>query len=207
MAEDGGLCFRSSTRSDEKAGEETSIKTFEQFMTEALAPSEEKLAAPGHKVLTSHPYEYNYTGHSIQDNKWKQFSYKHPKTGAVVHTFVNKRANPDQRIQHQVGNKWVSSGNLRTALASREEMGYFAEEEEDHHEFTKKLIGGNAPAEIEKVDRDGTLAKHYPEIKKLQGVAQPPKHHPEGDTYTHTMLLLHHLPPGTASAGCRGLSS
>src|SRR5208282_115065 len=35
-----------------------------------------------------------------------------------------------------------------------------------------------------------------PEITRMKGVAQPPQFHPEGDVWTHTLLLLEQLEPG-----------
>lgn len=36
----------------------------------------------------------------------------------------------------------------------------------------------------------GALARVFPEVDRLYGVPQPPKHHPEVDTGVHTMLVL-----------------
>jgi len=35
-----------------------------------------------------------------------------------------------------------------------------------------------------------------PEIAALEGIAQPPEYHPEGDVWTHTLLMLEGLPAG-----------
>ncbi|MEO8737173.1 MAG: HD domain-containing protein, partial [Edaphobacter sp.] len=37
-----------------------------------------------------------------------------------------------------------------------------------------------------------------PEATRMHGVQQPPQFHPEGDVWTHTMLLLEKLPPGAS---------
>lgn len=39
----------------------------------------------------------------------------------------------------------------------------------------------------------GLLRAVLPEVAALDGVAQPPQFHPEGDVFTHTMLMLHHM--------------
>jgi len=36
----------------------------------------------------------------------------------------------------------------------------------------------------------GALGAHFAEIAALRGVPQPPRHHPEGDAFEHTMLVL-----------------
>jgi tRNA nucleotidyltransferase (CCA-adding enzyme) len=40
------------------------------------------------------------------------------------------------------------------------------------------------------LDACGALAALLPELKALQGVPQPPEHHPEIDTYVHTGMVL-----------------
>ncbi|HEV2619064.1 MAG TPA: HD domain-containing protein, partial [Acidobacteriaceae bacterium] len=44
------------------------------------------------------------------------------------------------------------------------------------------------------LDEVGLLAQVLPEVVRLRGVEQPPEFHPEGDVWTHTMLLLEKLP-------------
>ena len=43
------------------------------------------------------------------------------------------------------------------------------------------------------------LAEVLPEVVRLRGVAQPPEFHPEGDVWTHTMLMLAQLPAGSSA--------
>lgn len=44
--------------------------------------------------------------------------------------------------------------------------------------------------------RDANLLAYVlPEIEAMQGVTQPPKHHPEGDVFVHTALVLDNVPP------------
>jgi poly(A) polymerase len=44
------------------------------------------------------------------------------------------------------------------------------------------------------LDETGLLEQVLPEIKRMQGVQQPPQFHPEGDVWIHTLLLLEGLP-------------
>lgn len=44
----------------------------------------------------------------------------------------------------------------------------------------------------------GLAAVVLPEVAAMDGVAQPPEHHPEGDVLTHVALVLQHCPPGDA---------
>lgn len=54
-----------------------------------------------------------------------------------------------------------------------------------------KILTGPAPGPgLRLLDELGLLAEVLPEIKAMQGVAQPPQFHPEGDVWTHTLLML-----------------
>jgi poly(A) polymerase len=46
------------------------------------------------------------------------------------------------------------------------------------------------------LDETALLAEVLPEVARMKGVAQPPQFHPEGDVWTHTLLLLDQLEPG-----------
>ena len=61
-------------------------------------------------------------------------------------------------------------------------------------ELTKMLTEGKARRAFELMDSCGLLAMVAPEISALHGVEQPPQYHPEGDVWTHTMMMLEGLP-------------
>jgi poly(A) polymerase len=63
-----------------------------------------------------------------------------------------------------------------------------------HEELSKLLTEGSARRGFELLDESGLLGEILPEISAMKGVAQPPEYHPEGDVWTHTLLLLHGLP-------------
>jgi len=65
-------------------------------------------------------------------------------------------------------------------------------------ELTRILTEGGARRGFELLDATGLLAQVLPEALKMQGVAQPPEFHPEGDVWTHTLLLLEKLPAGSS---------
>lgn len=60
-------------------------------------------------------------------------------------------------------------------------------------ELVKILTEGSPRRGFELLDQTGLLAVILPEIKALQGVAQPPQFHPEGDVWTHTLMMLEGL--------------
>ena len=63
-------------------------------------------------------------------------------------------------------------------------------------ELTKMLTEGHARRAFELLDETGLLAEVLPEVARMKGVEQPPNFHPEGDVWTHTLLLLAQLDAG-----------
>jgi poly(A) polymerase len=63
-------------------------------------------------------------------------------------------------------------------------------------EILKILTEGGARRGFELLDQTSLLAEVLPEVKKFQGVAQPPEFHPEGDVWTHTLMMLERLGSG-----------
>ncbi|HEX3153908.1 MAG TPA: CCA tRNA nucleotidyltransferase, partial [Candidatus Angelobacter sp.] len=63
-------------------------------------------------------------------------------------------------------------------------------------EILKMLTEGQARRAFELLDETNLLEQVLPEIKKMQGVQQPPQYHPEGDVWIHTLMLLEGLPAG-----------
>jgi poly(A) polymerase len=70
-------------------------------------------------------------------------------------------------------------------------------------EIVRILTEGDARRGFELLDDSGLLAHVLPEVAALQGVEQSPDYHPEGDVYTHTLLLLAqlHQPTETLALG------
>src|SRR5260221_1334788 len=62
-------------------------------------------------------------------------------------------------------------------------------------EILKMLTEGHARRAFELLDEATLLEQVLPEIKKMQGVEQPPQYHPEGDVWIHTLMLIEGLPP------------
>ena len=63
-------------------------------------------------------------------------------------------------------------------------------------ELVKILTEGRAERGFQLLDETGLLGHILPEITAMKGVEQPPKWHPEGDVFVHTLLLLRHLERG-----------
>jgi poly(A) polymerase len=72
-------------------------------------------------------------------------------------------------------------------------------------ELTRILTEGSARRGFELLDASGLLAQVLPEVVRLKGVEQPPQYHPEGDVWTHTLMLLDHLPAGVSATLAWGM--
>jgi len=65
--------------------------------------------------------------------------------------------------------------------------------ERKRDELLKMLTEGNAEGAFWYMECSGLLAVLLPEITAMKGVNQPPNFHPEGDVFTHTMIMLRFL--------------
>ena len=72
-------------------------------------------------------------------------------------------------------------------------------------ELTRILTEGHARRGFELLEETGLLAQVLPEIARMKGVQQPPQYHPEGDVWTHTMMLLEHLERGASATLAWGM--
>jgi poly(A) polymerase len=60
-------------------------------------------------------------------------------------------------------------------------------------ELTKMLTEGAARRAFELLEETWLLGEVLPEVRAMKGVAQPPQYHPEGDVWTHTLLMIEGL--------------
>ncbi len=65
--------------------------------------------------------------------------------------------------------------------------------ERNRDELVRILTEGGARRGFEMLFRTGLLRQLLSEIVALRGVEQPPEYHPEGDVWTHTMIMLEGL--------------
>jgi len=65
-------------------------------------------------------------------------------------------------------------------------------------ELLKMLTEGAARRAFELLDETGLLREVLPEVAAMKGVEQPPEYHPEGDVWTHTLILLDGLEAGSS---------
>ena len=57
-------------------------------------------------------------------------------------------------------------------------------------ELVRILTEGGARRGFELLDESGLLGDILPEVAAMKGVEQPPEYHPEGDVWTHTLMML-----------------
>ena len=88
---------------------------------------------------------------------------------------------------HPATHAAIQAQAAKITLVSRERI---------RDELTRMLTEGHARRAFELLDSTGLLIHVLPEVSRLKGVAQPPSYHPEGDVWTHTLLLLAQLNPG-----------
>ena len=60
-------------------------------------------------------------------------------------------------------------------------------------ELARILTEGGARRGFELLDESGLLEQVLPEVAAMKGVPQPPEYHPEGDVWTHVLLMLEQL--------------
>ena len=89
----------------------------------------------------------------------------------------------------------------RTFAAIRVMAGEIGQvsQERVRDELTRMLTEGAARRAFELLESTGLLREILPEIARMRGVEQPPQFHPEGDVWTHTLMLLEQLPAGCSA--------
>ncbi len=138
-----------------------------------------------------------------------------PETGELL-DFVNGRADLDAHLLRAIGEPAARfrEDHLRLLRAVRfaARLGFEIEPltlaairdlaplvarvsaERVRDELSRILTSGASRRGFEFLDSTGLLPHVLPEISALKGVQQPPEFHPEGDVWTHTLIMLDDLP-------------
>ncbi len=72
-------------------------------------------------------------------------------------------------------------------------------------EILRMLTEGRARRAFELLADSGLLEILLPEVARMRGVEQPPQFHPEGDVWTHTLMMLEGLPAGASATLALGV--
>jgi poly(A) polymerase len=137
-----------------------------------------------------------------------------PETGEVL-DYVNGRADLERHLVRAIGDPEARfrEDHLRLLRAVRfaARLSYAIEPktfeairashalilrvsaERIRDELIRILTEGGARRGFELLDASSMLADILPEIAAMKGVEQPPEYHPEGDVWTHTLLMLERL--------------
>src|SRR5215471_6039079 len=170
-----------------------------------------------------HPDRVEYSSSPLEDVRRRDFTINgllmEHDTGRVL-DFVNGQEDLREGVVRAIGNadQRFAEDKLRMLRAVRFAARFgFAIEPETleairrharqvrqvsmeriRDELTKMLTEGAARSAFELLDSSGLLPEVLPEITALRGVDQPPQYHPEGDVWTHTMMMLEGLAAGAA---------
>lgn len=140
--------------------------------------------------------------------------FQDPETGEVL-DFVGGLADLERRVIRAIGDPEArfTEDRLRLLRAVRfaARLGFEIEPrtmeaikrahalittvsaERIRDELVRILTEGGARRGFELLDETGLLGVLLPEVAAMKGVEQPPQYHPEGDVWTHTLLLLERL--------------
>jgi poly(A) polymerase len=138
-----------------------------------------------------------------------------PETGKIV-DYVGGRADMERRVLRTIGNPderfaedhlrmlravrfaanlgFIIAGETLAAIKRHREDINRVSAERVREELTRMLIGPGPRQSLEWLQATGLLAQLLPEIAAMRGVSQPPRFHPEGDVWEHTLTMLALLP-------------
>jgi poly(A) polymerase len=86
----------------------------------------------------------------------------------------------------------IESGTFAAIQRARESIRTVSAER-IREELVRILTEGGARRGFELLDHSGLLEILLPEVAAMKGVPQPPEFHPEGDVWTHVLLMLEAL--------------
>jgi len=162
-----------------------------------------------------HPEAVAYATDPREDVQRRDFTINgllmDPESGAIL-DYVGGRADLEAGLVRAIGDpeRRFAEDRLRmlrgvrfaarfgfeleaaTAAAIRRQAGEIDQvsHERIRDELLKMLTEGHARRAFELLDATGLLQAVLPEVAAMHGVEQPPQYHPEGDVWTHTMMML-----------------
>jgi poly(A) polymerase len=172
-----------------------------------------------------HPDEVRYADTAQEDVQRRDFTINglllDPTQNQVL-DYVDGRADLERKIIRTIGNPierfredklrmmravrfaarldYTIEPNTMAAIRQLAREIHQVSRERIRDELDKMLTEGQARRCFELLDRSGLLVEVLPEIGALKGVEQPPQYHPEGDVWTHTMMLLEGLEKGCSKS-------
>ena len=164
------------------------------------------------------PSEVHFETNPIDDARRRDFTvnalFLDPGTGEVL-DYVGGRHDLDARVIRAIGDpeERFREDHLRMLRAVRfaARLGFTIDPatanairklrtlavnvaaERTREELVRILTEGGARRGFELLDELGLLEVLLPEVARMKGVEQPPEFHPEGDVWTHTLIMLEGL--------------
>jgi poly(A) polymerase len=165
-----------------------------------------------------HPAQVTFEREPRQDALRRDFTinalFRDPRSGCIL-DFVGGRSDLERRWIRAIGDarQRFEEDHLRMLRAVRlaARLGFDIEPqtfqaiaelrekitrvspERIRDELVMILTEGAARRGFELLDQTGLLEVLLPEVAAMKGVPQPPEFHPEGDVWTHTLLMLEKL--------------
>jgi poly(A) polymerase len=170
-----------------------------------------------------HPDKVVYSTSPEEDAKRRDFTinglFLDPLSGEIL-DFVGGRKDLDAGIIRAIGKpaerfaedklrmiravrfaarfRYAIESTTFTAIVKAAPQIHEVSAERLRDELTKILTEGAARRGFELLDETRLLEQLLPEVARMKGVEQPPQFHPEGDVWTHTLMMIGGLPKGSS---------
>lgn len=110
--------------------------------------------------------------------------------GAAADRFAEDRLRMMRAVRFGCRFHWRIDGATFSAIRRLSGNLTAVSKERIRDEFVRILMEGGAPQGVRWLIDSGLITGIVPEVLALDGVAQPPEFHPEGDVLTHTLIML-----------------
>lgn len=162
-----------------------------------------------------HPDSVDFETDPARDAQRRDFTinalFLDPRTDDVL-DFVGGRSDLNHRLIRAVGNpetrfeedhlrmlravRFAARLDFEIEIKTQEAIQRFRHKinrispERIQMELTRILTEGGARRGFELLDATGLLEELLPEVARMKGVEQTPEFHPEGDVWTHTLMMI-----------------
>lgn len=116
--------------------------------------------------------------------------------GRPMDRFAEDKLRMVRAVRFAARFRYAIEGNTFSAVQKLASQIHQVSPERLRDELTKLLTEGAARRAFEFLDETGLLPELLPEVARMKGVEQPPEYHPEGDVWTHTLMMIEGLPAG-----------
>jgi poly(A) polymerase len=119
--------------------------------------------------------------------------------GRPMDRFAEDKLRMVRAVRFAARFRYAIEGNTFSAIQKLASQIHQVSPERLRDELTKLLTEGAARRAFEFLDEAHLLPQLLPEVARMKGVEQPPEYHPEGDVWTHTLMMIEGLPAGCPS--------